>query len=510
MGIVARCRSIFSTTLLVTCYWTASTGVAQPVPNPNFSQRTLRVDRVDAEVGQTILEQVRNKFGIEIGPVQNKGSSTRILNGDTVSVADQMRFGLVTVNLGCSGTLMRNDWVITAGHCIPKGLPRAGTAVLNGVSRAADRIYEFGDSDARGMDVALLHLSSPFPLPAGQDRYHIDVARVDGNDLRDQIVVIYGQGFNRTASGIAGPTGLGTYRLGIMKITPSSTAFFSRNMLLEAKPVFNFGACSFGDSGGPIFVNVSGTRELASIVQTGDTTCAGPAQCVGSNTTEIRSCKGPKLYESWEAFLDIMGTPWNAANESELFDVGGAEWASTKQINGSLDTNVQSWAAVARSANLMCFNRGFASGHFNGHELGGKFGLACAGVSGATWRDAKSAEISSTPWPFADVNTATWSQATRAAARICEQGGFVGGHFNGNIVDASGGGKLMGLICYRGGARRLDASRAQLSAEFDSPDHASWAQAGRRANNFCQLQGFRSGFLNGHFTPDGKMGVICH
>jgi hypothetical protein len=158
----------------------------------------------------------------------------------------------------------------------------------------------------------------------------------------------------------------------------------------------------------------------------------------------------------------------------------------------------------------MCFNRGYAGGLMNGHQLNGRFGLSCAGGTGAVWRDATSAEISATPWSFADVNTVSWAQANRSAARLCEGGGFVGGHFNGNIVDAPGGGRLMGLICYRGGARRLNVTSAQLTTQIANPDLMPWSEAGRRANNFCQLQGFRSGFLNGHFFPDGKMGIVCH
>lgn len=86
----------------------------------------------------------------------------------------------------------------------------------------------------------------------------------------------------------------------------------------------------------------------------------------------------------------------------------------------------------------------------------------------------------------------------------------MGGHFNGHMAPAPSGGNLMGLICYGAGAQRFNVSRADLSASFDTPGQAGWAEAGRRANNLCQLKGFRTGFLNGHFFPDGTMGLICH
>src|SRR5262245_49024290 len=46
----------------------------------------------------------------------NPEQQTKILRGDNVSVAEQQRIGLVTVN-DCSGVLLNPEWAITAGHC---------------------------------------------------------------------------------------------------------------------------------------------------------------------------------------------------------------------------------------------------------------------------------------------------------------------------------------------------------------------------------------------------------
>lgn len=190
----------------------------------------------------------------------------------------------------------------------------------------------------------------------------------------------------------------------------------------------------------------------------------------------------------WVTRQDLARTPWNFA-----------------------DANTVGWAHAERAAAELCTAKGFAGGHFTGHQdlAKGNFGLLCRG-EGTIWRDLSEQEIAATKWSFTDVNQVNWAQANRAAERLCASanGGFAGGHFNGHQVNGK-----YGLYCYGNGSRWFDASDADLAATgfgFATPrlDDVQWAQAMRAAYGFCQGKGFAAGFLNGHQAPN-KYGVVC-
>src|SRR4051812_33742929 len=85
-----------------------------------------------------------------------------IQNGKSVTLAEILEKGLVDVGGNCSGVLISNDWVMTAGHCtIANRLSPQNIAVtFNSVSIRADALYLFGGYvDEVGPDLSLLHLS---------------------------------------------------------------------------------------------------------------------------------------------------------------------------------------------------------------------------------------------------------------------------------------------------------------------------------------------------------------
>ncbi len=480
-------------------------------------ERVLDAISAQEEADALALKQITPELRRRLETVAHPEVRPFILNGNPVPIRTQRRMGLVTVN-NCSGMLLNNRWAITAGHCFNVGLPRSATVTLAGQPRSSSHVYIFGGealpaggNEARGPDIALVRVTTPFTEP-----YSVVPLRVrnaiypDGvGGLSDATVMVFGQGADR----LPPTSGPATWRVGLMQINLFSTA--SRAPLLTARPIMNPGqVCAFGDSGGPIMIDVPGRgQEIVAIVQTGDQVCPTPP-CTPANTTEIRDCQGPKVSDMWWTIETIIGTTWNVAATVEVFDIVGTEWGDMKQLNrvvyeGDADVDQQPWAPSARSANQMCYNRGYVSGHFNGHQLkdDSLYGLACA-AAGAVWRDAAVMEIAELPWRFTDINMVSWAQAGRAASDLCanDNRGYAGGHFNGN--EAAG---RFGLVCYGGNVQWFDATTAELAATgwpVTNTDTTPWAHAARAGHEFCRGRSFRTGFMNGH-QANGKFGVVC-
>jgi hypothetical protein len=453
--------------------------------------------------------------------------ASAVVNGDTVTVEEQHERGvavLASTSGGCSSVLLVNDWALTAGHCVAldRTQPANVTFTLLGIAPdpdqtvTADAIYLFGGfADEVGPDLALVHLSTPLVINGSPSGFANQLWPGTSDTLVDPNVTltIYGQGWSDCPVPPATGMGAGTYRVAELLLTDIDRAATERP-IDPADPPTTFvdeaggnyhrleentssQILAPGDSGSPGIIWNEGIPYIAGITSS--------SNCSAGFSHQVSI---PTVREWIDAVLHTQWTPGATSQPVWVLpaEVNGTDWGLT-------DVDTTHWAQAARAAAAMCYNRGFAGGHFDGHqgELNGNtgFGIQCSGGD-TQWFDVDAKAIADTGWVFTDINTVPWAQANRAAERICagRNQGFVGGHFSGHQRDG-----LYGVFCYRQGAQWFDATTDQINETgwkfaTDDIDAVPWAQAARAAVGFCRDRGFSGGFLNGHHVP-GLYGVVC-
>ena len=201
-----------------------------------------------------------------------------IIGGSEVNVTEQQQRGLVTVEVGCSGTLVSSDWVITAGHCVPSDRPNPSTTVkaewAPGAVLSSDAIYQFADvtqSTNPGPEFALIHLSTPVTGIAAA--YRLQLYSGSSTSLVGKTVAKYGRGFstladrNPATGSATGPGGIGMYRAANLVVTsaPDVRLVYDPNQASQIMMP--------GDSGGAGILWDQGTAFLVGITSTAAWDC---------------------------------------------------------------------------------------------------------------------------------------------------------------------------------------------------------------------------------------------
>jgi hypothetical protein len=169
---------------------------------------------------------------------------SRIIGGNTVSLAVQRALGLVTIGpKDCSGTLITRDWALTATHCIVS-FPIPGSTTVKSIKpdgtmelRQAIALEQVGGTDLTLIQLAASTATATWPTVT-HTMYGANPTNVKMN--------CYGLGHNayKTPSGLSGG---GTWR------TAAMTGSLVGNEIVIPSPT-GTPAAAPGDSGGPCFI----------------------------------------------------------------------------------------------------------------------------------------------------------------------------------------------------------------------------------------------------------------